>query len=108
MDDYRAFYAMTDAELINTVAFHLTDYILSARHQLKRMLLDRGYNENTVKDWRQGHLLVTSFESPCERCRVELILEEEDLITGAFSCPDCGHLQDIRFEISMIRKRRFN
>jgi predicted RNA-binding Zn-ribbon protein involved in translation (DUF1610 family) len=103
MNDYSELRGMTDVELIHTVAFYLADYVEAARQLMNRMLIERGYNENTVKDWRHTHLTVKTIDMICEKCQVELELDEYDLIAGEFHCPECGHPQIVNYDGALIR-----
>jgi hypothetical protein len=96
-------YDLGDQQLLEIVAFRLSEYIPEARDVLGLIMKERGFTETDLAEYRSLYLVRTSFAATCDNCGTELILERPELEVGYFTCPDCSNKQTITYQEDWFR-----
>lgn len=84
-------------DLLHTLAFCRGQYTAGTLVELERALKAKGCGDRHIRAWRELFLLVRSADAVCEACGREIVLDEEELISGRFDCPRCERTQGIDY-----------
>ena len=88
---------MTAPEVLQALAFCRHDYTNDITAKLNQSLQSRGYQDQTIRSWREQFLLSKSAKTKCRACREPVIIEYEELVNGSYICPYCEFDQEILY-----------
>ena len=92
------FASLTDLQLLEQIAFFLVDYKPEVQTALEEELKQRSLSNVNVQEYRRENLGLKSGGTQCNSCKEDLILDENELLNGTFTCPECGTNQLVNYK----------
>jgi hypothetical protein len=85
------FERMNKNELLSMVAFFQAEYAPETLKVLKEVALSMGITDEIIRLKRENCYADLELEFKCDKCDCELILDKNEFIDGAYTCPECSY-----------------
>ncbi|NMC42716.1 MAG: DUF4328 domain-containing protein [candidate division Zixibacteria bacterium] len=89
--------AMSNDNLLKTLAIEGYRLESGTKDHLKRELVIRGYCRADVRAWREKNIPDESAETKCRKCAATLTLTREDILAREYTCPACRKTQPVQY-----------
>ncbi len=89
-DHYEFLKDVNDPDLIETLAFKLTDYRDDAQAALWTVASERRITRSSITDLRRERFADFDKNMNCVGCNEAIVLDNPEFISGRYHCPTCG------------------